>query len=121
MKKVLVFFLSLLIFVSCNSDDENSTSDATLIGNRYVYSVLDCENEDPIANSCFASIEFFDSQEVGILPFGDAIYSVGYVTEDKTVRVLFSEFFVDGVDQFFIIESEDVLIEQESGSRYLRQ
>lgn len=124
MKTVFLIGLFSLLVTGCASDnvsEPDTTVPEFLIGATYVYQSAGCENEDPIANSCYASIAFPDRETVDILPFGDAIYTVNYRVEDKTLTVLFSGFFDNGIDQEFIIVSEVVFIDALTENQYVRQ
>ena len=118
----LLFFILILIGLSsCTSDDNSSTS--FLIDSQYVYRVPDCNNDidGDFVNSCVAFIEFYTTTEAGVLPGGDVIYNIDYEIENQTIKILYSEIFVEGIDRLYTIESQDVLVEQESGNRYVRE
>ncbi len=121
MKKVIVFLIILTGLISCNNDDDNDDV-AIVLGDQYVYNEPDCDVFDPIVNGCVATILFVNENEANILPFGDVVYIVPYEINGEVVTILFSDVFVDlDENPRYLIESEDVLVEQDTGNRYIRQ
>lgn len=116
MKSVFLLIVAIICLNSCKSDDDLAS---IFIGEQYVFRELDCDSEN-FENICVIILEFNNSEEVSVLlPFEDIIYNLRYEIEDQTIQIFFSEFFVEGIDRFYFIESDDVLVEQGSGNRYI--
>ena len=104
--------------MSCNNNDNVSEASIT-IGENYFYRVPDCEAELPTFNGCVAMIRFTSDSEVNILPFGDAIFILRYEVVGDRVTIFFSDINENDVDPTYIIESADVLIEENTGNRFV--
>ena len=106
-----------MMLLSCSTDD---TDFDYIIGATYVYVVPDCENQDPLANSCFSFVEFVDEEQALFLPNGDIVYDVPYTINNQNILLDMSSWFEDFPVTFKII-NEDTLLSTEMDAEYIRE
>jgi hypothetical protein len=110
---VLTFILAAFFFTACTDQAEPE-----MIGSAFRHDRENCVTTNFELNECLRWIVFRDNGTADYLPGGDIIWTGAYELKNSTITVTNPN---NGqVVYTFLIESEDVLLEQGLEVRWLR-
>ncbi len=108
MNKKLLFFIVLIISISCNRDDDSSNNTKPVHG-RYTHKIPDCVVGGDSIMNCIEFVDFMSNNEVSVLiGGGDIVWTTSYAQNGNKIQIDKKNGFSFEVS--FMVENESNLI-----------